>query len=476
MAQNEVIDRPGFIEWGRTQLLAKPWVVALIYLVALIVAEALTTLISPRAGMILHGLILIALLLQAALSIRRREYRFLVALALAPLIRLLSLALPLTNFPFIFWYAVVGVPLFIATFMSARVTGLKPNMIGLRFSWRALPMQLLIGLSGLAIGYIEYLILRPDPLVAELRWELIWMPALILLLFTGFLEELIFRGLMQTSSTQELGRLGIVFVAVVFAVLHLGYRSVLDVIFVFAVALIFGLLVQRFSSLLGVSISHGLTNISLYLIFPFLVAAPLVSRSAPQEVLTAPEEVQSAPADLFSPKVITPYFSGLITPTPFQPVANTPTSTATLPPTETATSTASPMPPTPTPTPIPTQTLTQPPVIWPTLVPLPTPTLIIPTELPTAEFPTQTLTPLPPSETPATVLPTDTTTPLPPSATATDIPTLQPSATSYPTEWPIPSLQPSATSYPTEWPILTPTSAPTQAPTIPTAPTPTNVH
>jgi hypothetical protein len=353
-------------------------VVALVYLLALTVAEALTTFISPRAGMVLHGLILIALLLQAALSFRQREYQFLVALALAPLIRLLSLALPLANFPIIFWYAVVGVPLFFATIMSARVAGLKRNMIGLRFSWRALPVQLLIGLSGLLIGYIEFLILRPDPLVAEMSMEMIWLPALILLIFTGFLEEIIFRGILQTSSIQELGRLGIVFVAIVFAVLHLGYRSILDVFFVFAVAIIFGLLVQRFSSLLGVSISHGLTNIALYLIFPFLLAAPLVSPSAPQEVLPAPKEVLSAPADTATPSAI------------------------------------------------PTLTPTQKPIIWPTLVPSASPTPLIPMEEPTAELPTLTPSLITPSETPTPELPTQTDTPVIPSQTPTTAPTEAP--------------------------------------------------
>jgi membrane protease YdiL (CAAX protease family) len=403
-------------------------VVALAYLIALTVAEALTTFISPRAGMVLHGLILIALLLQAALSFRQREYQFLVALALAPLIRLFSLALPLANFPLIFWYAVVGVPLFIATIMSMRVTGVKPNMIGVQFSWRSLPAQLLIGLSGLAIGYIEYLILRPDPLVAELSWELVWLPALILLLFTGFLEELIFRGIMQTSSNQMLGWLGVVFVALVFTVLHMGYNSILDMIFVFAVAIIFGLLVQRFHSLLGVSISHGLTNISLYLIFPFLLVAPSVPRSAPQNVL-------SAPADIFSPAVITPTFSMQTTPTPVHPVAATPTPSAT-PPTMTAAPT---LPPSAIPTAIPTLPPTQGPIILPS----PTPAPIIPAEAPTSEIPTPTTAPITPLETPSPERSTQTVTPMIPSetptlisssATPTGLPTLQPTDIPTPTQ------------------------------------------
>jgi hypothetical protein len=109
--------------------------------------------------------------------------------------------------------------------------------------------------------------------VPVLRWESILLAALILLIFTGLLEEFIFRGLQQSTALPILGRYAIPFVAAVFAVLHLGYRSALDVLFVFGVALFFGWIVQRSGSILGVSLSHGLTNISLYLIFPLLLTS-----------------------------------------------------------------------------------------------------------------------------------------------------------------------------------------------------------
>jgi LysM repeat protein len=174
-------------------------------------------------------------------------------------------------------------------------------------SWRIIPIELLIGVLGLGFGFIEYLILRPEPLVAELRWDLIWLPILILLVFTGLLEEVIFRGMLQSTATQHLGRLGVLYVAVLFAVLHLGYRSLLNLLFVFGVALLFGLIAQRRGTLLGVSISHGLTNISLYLVFPFLFAS---SASA-----------ISPPVDLLIPVAATP--------TPFRKISPTPRTSST---------------------------------------------------------------------------------------------------------------------------------------------------
>jgi membrane protease YdiL (CAAX protease family) len=71
----------------------------------------------------------------------------------------------------------------------------------------------------------------------------------------------------------SLGRGGLVYTAVIFAVLHMGYQSWLDLIFVITVALFFGWVVQRSGSILGVTLAHGLINISLFLVFPFLLPA-----------------------------------------------------------------------------------------------------------------------------------------------------------------------------------------------------------
>lgn len=244
--------------------------VALFYLGLITLAEALTTLIDPIFGLALHGFILVILLLQTTISDHVQTRRFLQALALAPLTRLLSLVLPLQHFPLIYWYLLVGIPLAVAAIFAARAGQLSPASLGVTFGkW---PFQVLITITGVGLGYVEYLILRPKPLISALRVDQVWLPALILLVFTGILEEFIYRGLIQRSATQRLGRIGFVYTAAVFSVMHLGYRSWLDLVFVFGVALFFGWLAQRSNSILGVSLAHGLTNITLYLVFPFLLS------------------------------------------------------------------------------------------------------------------------------------------------------------------------------------------------------------
>lgn len=260
--------------------------IPLIYLAALTMAEALTTLANPRVGLIFHGFILGALILHATLFAKHGLQKFLITMTLAPLIRLMSLSMPLLQFPFIYWYALIGAPLILAGFLVLRVTGYKADRIGLNM--RALPWQLLIALTGIAFGFMEYLILKPTPLEGAQSWDQILMPAMILLIFTGFLEEFIFRGLIQRGALGTVGHYALVYVAVLFAVLHLGYRSLWDLVFVFAVGMFFGVVVLRTGSLLGVTLSHGLTNITLYLIIPLLMNASANPMAAKIPNSTAP--------------------------------------------------------------------------------------------------------------------------------------------------------------------------------------------
>lgn len=244
--------------------------ILLVYLTLITLAEALTTLFNPVMGLVAHGLLLVALLIHGSMFAEQAGQKMLFSLALAPLIRLVSLSIPLQDYVFYFWYLLIGAPLFLSAFLVARYMGFRPHDIGLRLSgW---PGQILIGLMGIGLGYIEYLILRPAPLIKTFIIEQIWLPGLILIVFTGLLEEVIFRGVMQKAFVDSLGQFrGLLFVSIVFAVLHLGYHSVFDLIFVFGVGLLFGFITLRFRSILGVTMAHGLTNFCLYLVFPFLI-------------------------------------------------------------------------------------------------------------------------------------------------------------------------------------------------------------
>ena len=53
-------------------------------------------------------------------------------------------------------------------------------------------------------------------------------------------------------------------------ILHTGWESGLDLIFVGIVGVIFSIVVERTGSIIGVSFSHAVTNLSLFVLTPEL--------------------------------------------------------------------------------------------------------------------------------------------------------------------------------------------------------------
>ena len=258
------------MRWLPEALTSRPtMVIAVAYLALVTVAELVTTFSDPRVGLILHGGLLVILLAHAALASDRPYHRLLLGLVLAPLTRILSMALPLADFERIYWYLIISIPLFVATALLARLLGFSRQQVGLTV--RKVPLQLLVALTGITFGIAEYFILRPERPLVDPTWIGMLSSGMVLMICTGFSEELIFRGLLQRTSVQVLGRFGLLYVAILFAVLHIGYRSMVDMAFVFVVALFFGWVAEATWSIVGVTLAHGITNIVLFLVMPFLM-------------------------------------------------------------------------------------------------------------------------------------------------------------------------------------------------------------
>ncbi len=240
-------------------------------LVALTAAEVLTVYLQLMTGIICHGILLVVFIVQAALAPDRAQRNLFMVLCLAPLIRILSLSMPLAPIPQIYWYLLIYTPLLAATVIVMLNTGLGPHDVGLvSKGW---PLQVVLGIViGLGLGVLEYVILRPVPLVSSLTLQGVLALALILTATTGFVEELIFRGVMQTLSDRVMGLWSVLYVSLIYAVLHIGHYSMLDVAFVFLVALLFTVMVKKSGSLLGVTLAHGIANSMLYSVMPFILS------------------------------------------------------------------------------------------------------------------------------------------------------------------------------------------------------------
>lgn len=268
--------------WGFSQLRGRPFaVLALVfYLGWLTGAELSVALVNPVLVFPLHGgLVLLAMLHLAGIERRRRDdgapaggmAPFLLAFMLAPLIRLISLTLPLAQIEAPYRYLFAGIAMSIGAVAVLRLSGMDRRDVGI--AWRAGGWQLRVAIVAIPLGIVEYIILRPDAL-GPLPWAGAGLaPALAVAFSTGFPEELVFRGVLQTAARPVLGRWNWLYVSAIFAVLHIGYLSVVDIGFVMLVGSLYGIVFERTRSILGISVSHGLANVILFFVMPNLPAA-----------------------------------------------------------------------------------------------------------------------------------------------------------------------------------------------------------
>lgn len=74
-----------------------------LYLGAIAAAELVTALVNPLGGIVFHIVLLLGIISHASLTAKHPQHKLYLSLALAPLIRLLSLSMPLTRFAQIYW-------------------------------------------------------------------------------------------------------------------------------------------------------------------------------------------------------------------------------------------------------------------------------------------------------------------------------------------------------------------------------------
>jgi membrane protease YdiL (CAAX protease family) len=244
-------------------------VAALAYLGAAGGAEALLALSGPVAASIVDAAILLALAVHAQVLERRGDAAAagtLAVLMLVPLLRLLSLTMQVRGASELAWYALVGAPLLAAVVLAGRV--LPTGWAAEALSLRPTPVQAAIALTGIPLGLVAYLAVRPAALAGAGDPKRILAGCIVLLVFVGFTEELLFRGLLQHVLQELFGRAGILVAAAAYAVSYAGSLSARYVLFAAASGLFFGWCVSRTRALLGVCIAHGLLAIGVVLVWP----------------------------------------------------------------------------------------------------------------------------------------------------------------------------------------------------------------
>jgi len=240
-----------------------------VYAVAIMAAEAVTARGGVVLGTLCQAVIVLALLNHYVWLGHAPRRHALPVLVLVPLLCILSVTMPITQLPPLYWFVLIGLPLLVSAAWTVRLLGVPWSGLGLpRRSWR---WQGLVACSGLPLGVVGFLVVHPRALIPTLDGRDLVVGAIILTIFVGFTEELIFRGLLQQAMIDVFGPPGLLWSTVIYASLYVGSLSWSYVVFIGLVSLFFGWCVQRTGSLWGVTAAHSGLAVGMACVWPFLL-------------------------------------------------------------------------------------------------------------------------------------------------------------------------------------------------------------
>ena len=125
---------------------------------------------------------------------------------------------------------------------------------------------------GAVLGTIEYSILRPAPAFPTFEVKYLLRDMMYMFLFVGLGEELLFRGLLQIDLMKVFGvKGGLILASLMFAIMHLTWRSLPELGFVFIAGLILGFLYWKTKNLVLPIIVHGANNVMLVAVLPYIL-------------------------------------------------------------------------------------------------------------------------------------------------------------------------------------------------------------
>jgi membrane protease YdiL (CAAX protease family) len=213
-------------------------------------------------------MVLILLLIFGTFRWPRPQHQLLV-LTIPAISRLMAYTLPLGELSPVFAYLVIGVPMGLTAVVFVWL--LEHEWPDLSFAWQRLPYYLLLTAIGAAGGLLLYQVHQPAPLVGNDPLLLIFY-AFVLVVAMAFLEEWLFRDIMQTALTRLWGSgiLAGLIVACFYSALSLGQGPLLFSLLIFILALALSWLRLAGNNLLGVCLAHGAANLVFFLILPYM--------------------------------------------------------------------------------------------------------------------------------------------------------------------------------------------------------------
>jgi len=130
------------------------------------------------------------------------DKQILQSLLLLLLLRIINVSMPFFFTMTLYWYPLIYGPLFLSIYLILRYQNSSFDDIGMhtKHLHYYIPLALIIGA---VLALVEYRIIHPEPLIPELGITNMVTLVIIMFIFVGLVEELIFRSILQTKLQQS---------------------------------------------------------------------------------------------------------------------------------------------------------------------------------------------------------------------------------------------------------------------------------
>lgn len=238
--------------------------------VAIVIAEYIFTYLNAGEGILLClGLTILIYVIISGIDMKQGFIHSAESLALIPLYVLFTSSLPWFFINQQFLMPAVYSIILALCFWHMHEKNILPENVGLKGD-NLLKYAAIGALIGLCTGPIEYWVLKPAASFPTFELKYLFRDLIYMTFFVGLGEELLFRGLIQNDLISAFGtKIGIFGQAFLFGIMHMTWRSPLELLFTFLAGLLFGILYRKTGTLTGPIVFHGINNVMLVAVLPY---------------------------------------------------------------------------------------------------------------------------------------------------------------------------------------------------------------
>lgn len=224
-------------------------------------------------GLLLHMFNLIAIITIIIFSsIELEKKNVLQSITLIILLRIANLSMPKLFTIDILQYPMMYGVMFIPIYYVIKNQHISSKELGIDFRnfHIYLPVAIIIGTL---MAIIEYKILDPTSLIKDIKISNVILITIVMSLFVGLVEEIIFRSIFQTRIEKMFGAsifgtkgpsYGTITTGFTFGIMHASYGIMAEIAFAIIFGIILGYIFQKTKSLPFVASIHGVADIMTF--------------------------------------------------------------------------------------------------------------------------------------------------------------------------------------------------------------------